>query len=86
MSDPQISIGGRVGLVFAWYDFWVGLYWNGAKRRLYVLPIPCIGFYIQLSIPKTDSCAHEPLLELDGKKIGGSHRCKKCGLNESYWK
>jgi hypothetical protein len=46
MSEPQISVGGRVGFVAAWYDFWVGLYWNGAKRRLYILPIPCFGIYI----------------------------------------
>jgi hypothetical protein len=28
---------------------------------------------------------HESLLELDGKKIHGTHRCKDCGLNETYW-
>ena len=34
---------------------------------------------------KVKLCAHEPLLELDGKPIKGSKRCKHCGLNESYW-
>jgi hypothetical protein len=28
---------------------------------------------------------HEPLLELDGKLIEGTKRCKNCGLNEYYW-
>jgi hypothetical protein len=28
---------------------------------------------------------HEPLLELDGKKINGLKRCKWCGLSETYW-
>lgn len=28
---------------------------------------------------------HEPLLELDGKPIGGLKRCKNCGLCETYW-
>jgi hypothetical protein len=28
---------------------------------------------------------HEPLLELNGKIIEGTKRCKNCGLNENYW-
>jgi len=28
---------------------------------------------------------HEPLLELNGRKIEGTKCCKFCGLNESYW-
>lgn len=34
--------------IFAWYDFWVGVYWDRERRRLYVLPIPCFGFVIYL--------------------------------------
>lgn len=34
--------------IFAWYDFWVGLYWDQAKRRLYILPIPMIGLVLDL--------------------------------------
>ena len=34
--------------IFAWYDFWVGAYWDRAKRRLYVLPLPMIGVVIDL--------------------------------------
>lgn len=37
----------RVGFVVAWYDFWIGWYWNSAKRRLYVLPVPCLGIYLE---------------------------------------
>lgn len=37
----------RIGFVVAWYDLWIGLYWNRAKQRLYVLPIPCFGFYVE---------------------------------------
>jgi hypothetical protein len=33
--------------VFAWFDLWVGFYVDRHKRRLYVLPLPCVGFYIQ---------------------------------------
>lgn len=39
----------RIKPLIAWYDLWVGLFWDSKKRRLYVFPIPCIGFFIQLS-------------------------------------
>jgi len=37
----------RVRPVFAWFDLWVGLYWSSARRRLYILPLPMLGVYIQ---------------------------------------
>lgn len=33
--------------IFAWYDLWVGAYWDRDRRRLYILPIPCCGVVIQ---------------------------------------
>lgn len=33
--------------LFAWYDFWVGAYFDRKAHRLYVLPVPCLGFVIQ---------------------------------------
>lgn len=32
-----------VKFIFAWYDLWVGAYWDRTKRRLYLLPLPCCG-------------------------------------------
>ena len=32
--------------IFAWYDLWIGAYWDRKAHRLYVLPLPCIGFVI----------------------------------------
>lgn len=37
----------KVKFLFAWYDLWIGAYWDRDKRALYVLPIPCVGFVIQ---------------------------------------
>lgn len=34
--------------IFAWYDFWIGLYYDQERRRIYVLPVPCCGIVIQL--------------------------------------
>lgn len=35
-----------MSFLFAWYDLWVGVFWDRRSRKLYVLPIPCIGFVI----------------------------------------
>lgn len=37
----------KIRLLFAWYDLWVGAFWDAHKRRLYVLPIPCLGIVIE---------------------------------------
>lgn len=35
--------------IFAWYDLWVGAFWDAPKRRLYVFPVPMFGIVIQFS-------------------------------------
>ena len=36
-----------VWLYWAWFDAWVGLYYDREKHRLYVQPLPCIGLRIE---------------------------------------
>jgi hypothetical protein len=38
----------KITPIFAWYDFWVGVFWDRHKRCLYIFPIPCVGIRIQL--------------------------------------
>jgi hypothetical protein len=45
--------------VAKWYDFWVGLFWDGKKRRLYVLPLPMLGFYLEFK-QTVRSCQRNP--------------------------
>lgn len=33
--------------IFAWYDLWVGAFWDQGKRRLYIFPVPMFGVVIQ---------------------------------------
>ena len=34
----------RLKPIVAWYDFWVGVFVDREKRKVYVFPIPCVGF------------------------------------------
>lgn len=31
----------KVDFFFAWYDLWVGAYYDGVGRILYICPLPC---------------------------------------------
>lgn len=31
---------------FAWYDMWIGAYYDRHQNRLYILPVPCLGIMI----------------------------------------
>ena len=41
----------RVTPIVAWFDMWVGAYWDSKNRRLYILPLPCIGVVIHCKAP-----------------------------------
>ncbi len=42
----------RFGFVFAWYDLWVGFYYDRRGSRLYIFSVPMLGFYIDLRFIK----------------------------------
>jgi len=33
----------RIWYIVAWYDMWMGFFWDRKKKWLYFLPIPCVG-------------------------------------------
>lgn len=43
----------RVRPIFAWYDLWVGAFWDRAKRRLYIFPVPCLGVVFEFGDRKS---------------------------------
>lgn len=49
----QIKLGSvKIKLIFAWYDLWIGAFWDQKKRCLYIFPIPMFGVILKFG---TDS-------------------------------
>lgn len=61
---------------FAWYDLFIGAYWDRTKRFLYVLVLPALGLRIDLqSGPRCREC--EGLLTEDDMTYLGNI-CSDC--------
>jgi len=42
----------KIEFLFAWYDLWIGFFWNKEKKWLYILPLPCTGIILKFSEKK----------------------------------
>lgn len=39
----------KIKPLFAWYDLWMGAFWDRKARKLYILPLPCVGVVIEFA-------------------------------------
>lgn len=44
----------RIHFFFAWYDLWIGAFYDQKKRTLYICPLPCCVIKIELEIGERD--------------------------------
>lgn len=38
----------KIRPVFAWYDMWVGVFYDRSKRRVWIFPVPMLGVVVDL--------------------------------------
>jgi hypothetical protein len=38
----------RIKFIFAWYDFWVGFFFDIEKKKVYFFPVPMLGILFEL--------------------------------------
>lgn len=37
----------KISFLFAWYDLWIGVFYDKKKQWLYILPFPMVGIIIK---------------------------------------
>jgi len=58
----------RVSPIFAWYDFWVGIYWDSKNRWLYFFPIPTVGLIFKFA-RSTEEVVRDMLAGNDARNL-----------------
>jgi len=46
----------KISFFFAWFDMWIGAYWNQVSHTLYICPLPMCVIKIQPNLKKYKGC------------------------------
>ena len=81
-------------LILAWYDMWIGLYYDLGHKTLYICPLPMLVLRFQLpgeknqQLHRQDREATEQIVAPDGPPVACNHpgyfkdgepHCDECG-------
>lgn len=74
----------KISFFFAWFDFWVGFFYDQKKHILYMCPLPCCVFKIegQPTMRAQDVCPAGGKHEVFAMTVPGCYvvdGCRKCG-------
>lgn len=65
----------RFKIIFAWYDIWIGFFWDAKQRYLYFFPVPMLGIRVNCK-PKLKMFCMACFEKTMGFKE--NRRCQKC--------
>ena len=69
----------KVNFIFAWFDFWVGLYWDRDRAKLYLFLIPMLGIVFSFKI----RCNYCNRWGWPGKEVMRRlHMCHRCAYED----
>ncbi len=74
----------RIEPIFAWYDIWVGAFWDKKKKWLYIFPLPTLGLILKFKW-KCSSCKKS--LDYEDVRFYTSDQpmCSPCKRSDDYF-
>lgn len=69
----------QVQLIFKWFDFWIGIFYDQKKNWIYLLPIPMVGIIFKLPENWRISSVRNPVCDCQSYETG--HVSEYCPIH-----